>query len=338
MTGSSNRMLGSGPMQDRPLSGALLLAFLPLLSACPSGSSSPPEKEASKAAAALVATATATAAAAAAPSASVDPRGIPIGIPVSSPDKVVKVVNPLNEAPYSGPTGTLKGTVRIEGDPPEDTAVKIPSKCGEAAATYGKLFRVGLDKALADALVAVTGYKGFVPAREPAKKITIHGCALAKRTLAATFGQHIEVSNLDPVESYMPYLDGAPSKATMVAVPKGDPVKLYPMEPGHYLIRDMLPNEFLLADVYVVAYPTHDVTGLDGQYEIKGIPVGPVKVNAYLPAIDKTVEKTVEIKPGDTTADFTLRYEKVKKGSAASSAAPSAQAKPAPPKGAGKPK
>jgi hypothetical protein len=320
-------------MNEKPLSGAVLLVLLSALPACPSGgggsaSEATPTKGSTSAAASASPSAEAPAASlsATAAAASADQSSFPV-----EPAKVAKVVNPQGEAPYSGPTGTLKGVVQIDGDEPPDTpGLKIPAKCNEAAATYGKLFRLGIGRTVADVLVAVTGYKGYVPARDAAVKTNIYSCALGRRTLAVTFGQRIEVRNQDAVDPYMPYLDGAPSKASLVAVPKGDPVKLYPLEPGHYLIRDMLPNDFLRADVYVVAYSTHDVTGLDGRYEIKGIPVGLVAVNALLPAIDRTAANMIDIQPGENTVNFLLRYDKNAKGPAAASA------KPAAPKGGGK--
>lgn len=236
--------------------------------------------------------------------------GIVVGIPVDAAD-VAKVVNPKKEEPYTGPTGTLRGTIRISGDPPPDLAVKFPeAPCrGEAMAVHGKLFRVGQDSALADALVAVTGYRGYVPAKGEAVKTTIHQCALARRTVVAMFGQRIEVANLDQVDSYMPYLDGAPTSAILVAIPRGDAVKLYPPQAGHYLLRDQLPNDHMTADVYVLAYGTTDVTGLDGKYEITGIPVGQVEVNAMLPATKKTAKQRMEIKPGDNTLDLTITFD-----------------------------
>lgn len=239
--------------------------------------------------------------------------GIVVGIPVE-PAEVAKVVNPKNEAPYSGPTGTLRGTIRITGDAPPDLALKYPDgPCrGEAMAVHGKLFRVGQDNALADALVAVTGYKGYVPPKGEAVKTTIHQCALARRTIVATFGQRIEVANLDQVDSYMPYLVGAPTSAILVAIPRGDAVRLYPPQAGHYLLADQLPNNHMTADVYVLAYPTTDVTGLDGKYEITGIPVGPVNVNAMLPATKKAAHQRFEIKPGDNTLDLTLTFDAAK--------------------------
>jgi hypothetical protein len=228
------------------------------------------------------------------------------------PKEVAKIVNPKGEKPYAGKTGTLRGVVRMEGDPAPESGLKFPAECGEGAATYGRLFRVGPDNALADAMVAVTGYDGFVPARDEAVKVTIHGCAFNKRTVVATFGQRIQVANLDPVRSYMPYLDGGNFRAIMVAIPGGDPVKLYPQQVGHYMLRDELPKEFLVADVFVLKYATTDVTGLDGHYEVPGIPVGKVKVTAYLPVLAKTVEKDIEIKEGDNDLDLTLSFDATK--------------------------
>ena len=48
------------------------------------------------------------------------------------PEQVAAVVNGKHEKPYAGPTGTLKGRVRIDGDPPPDTDLKFPPKCRAA--------------------------------------------------------------------------------------------------------------------------------------------------------------------------------------------------------------
>ena len=305
-------------MKNRSGFGALVLS----LAAC--GNNASPDGAPAASGAASARPIGAASSATPAPAASVDTHGIPIGVPYPAA-KILETVNPKGVAPYKGPTGTLKGTIRIEGDaPPTVTGLKIPSKCGEASATYGKIFRVGLEKTLADALVAVTGFDGIVPADGEAMKITIHGCALARRTIAATYGQRIEVSNLDVGNEYMPYLDGAQTEAILVAVGNGAPVKLYPGQAGHYLVRDMLPNPFLTADVFVLAYATHDVTGLDGQYEIKNIPVGKVKVNAFLPVLTRKAaeEKLMEIKPGENKLDFTLKFDLKKDMDGVSTTAP----------------
>ncbi len=212
--------------------------------------------------------------------------------------------------PYKGPSGTLQGTIKITGDEPPATSHQYPKECGPAVATYGKLFRVGQEGQLADALVAVTRYEGFVPPKEEAIKVTIKDCAYSTRTIAMTEGQHIEVTNLDPLTSYIPHLDGARSAATMVAVPRGKPVNVRSRGPGRYWLRDQMGRPFMFADVFHFKYATTDVTGLDGKYEISGIPVGKVQVSVMLPAANLlTLNKETEIKEGDNTLDLTLEFD-----------------------------
>jgi hypothetical protein len=234
---------------------------------------------------------------------------VPVGVPIPV-EKVAEVVNPKAEAPYAGKVGTVTGHVTYAGDPPPDGDMPIPAKCAEAAATYGKLFRVGQDHALADALVTVTNYDGYVPAPGTSVTVTSQGCALAQRTIAITFGQRLEIANLDRSEPIMPYLDGAPVRAMMVALPHGAPVKLYAQKPGHYLVRDELPKPFLTADVFVLKFATHAVTGLDGRFKIDRVPVGKVRVDAFLPALGKSVAKDLDVHEGDNDVDFELAYDK----------------------------
>ncbi len=270
--------------------------------------------------------------------------GVPIGVPFPAA-QVVAAVNPTHQAPYAGPTGTLKGVIRIDGDPPPETNAghKYQDRCTDSRATYGKLFRVGLDKALADALVTVTGYHDFVPARDEAVKITFHRCVTPKLTYAVTSGQRLEISNLDrnTADSYLPELVGSPMRAMMVAVPQGGPIKLYPkLGPARHTLRDQLPSD-LVADVFVLNYATHDVTGLDGHYEIKDIPVGHQKVNVLLPIINKTEAKEIDISEGDNTLDVTLHFDaktdvSIARPTGSSAPAASAPAAPSAPKPAGK--
>jgi hypothetical protein len=238
------------------------------------------------------------------------PISTAIPVPVA---KIESVINPRHLPPYAGPKGTVEGVVRVTGDPPPKRNLTIPFECGEAYATYGKVFREGNDRTLADAMVAVTGYEGYIPAAGDAYPISIHGCAYDRRTLVLTYDQRIEVTNRDPKQSFLPQLEGSRSPAQIIAMPKGDPVKLYPMEVGHYALREgMKSGAWMYADVFVLQYSTHAVTGLDGRYRISGIPAGKVKVSVYLPSIDagihpdtgvpdSSIDREVEIKDGETT-------------------------------------
>lgn len=216
-------------------------------------------------------------------------------------DSVRAQVNPKNEQPYRGPTGTVRGVVTMKGDQPPvlpDVAEKIPDKCKNARSVYGRLFREGMVRSLADALVTVTEYQGFIPAKGQAVTLDTEGCAFPSRTIALTFGQRLDVLSKDG-EPYVPKLLGGQMRADMIAVPGGSAVKLYPHVPGRYTLIDQM-HLFMTADVFVLKYATFDVTGLDGKYEISGIPVGEVSVNALLPSIMATTQKKVKIEEGKT--------------------------------------
>ncbi len=240
------------------------------------------------------------------------------GLPPQKKDEVAKVINPKDETPYSGNTGTVHGRITIKGDPPPDSLssdgkpLHFPDECTDASRMYQKLFRVGAKGAVADAMVAVTEYEGFAPAKVRSQHTTLKKCALTTRTVVVSYGQRIEVSNKDADLTYMPYLDGAPFRALMVAIPKGKPIKLYPMVPGHYLLRDQLQRPYLLADVFVVPYATFDVTAIDGRYEIRNVPVGKAKIDAFLPAINKSEGKEIVVKAGDNVIDLQLAYDQKK--------------------------
>lgn len=216
-----------------------------------------------------------------------------------SEDNVRAQVNPKNEQPYSGPTGTVRGVVSIKGDQPPiltDVVEKIPDKCKGARSVYGRLFREGMVRSLADALVTVTEYQGFVPAKGQTVLLNAEGCAFPARTVALTYGQRIDVASKDG-EAYVPKLMGGQMKADMIAVPGSAAVKLYPHTPGRYTLIDQM-HLFMTADVFVLKYATFDVTGLDGKFEITGIPVGEVTVNALLPAIMAVTQQKVKVEEG----------------------------------------
>lgn len=250
------------------------------------------------------------AASAARPAPSAEPIArIAGGVPLPA-GTVEKVVNPKREPAYSGPTGTVAGTVVITGDPAPEKAewiASIPKECLAARETYKKLFREGLMRSVADVFVAVTGYQGYVPAPTDEQVVEAGGCAFGTRTVGLTFGQGLDVVSKD-ARAYVPELLGAKSTAQLVVTPGGKPIRLYPQRPGRFVLVDSM-RTFATAEVLVVAYPTFDVTGLDGKFEIKNVPVGKVKLNALLPAAMLTTERDITVEAGKTTtAELELEF------------------------------
>lgn len=260
-----------------------------------------------------------------APSASaVRQADIPLkkGIPVPR-ERLLDQVNRDRLPVYAGETGTVRGRVVATGDPapsaPEFVA-KIPRNCSLAREMYQSLFREGMKRALADVFVSVTGYAGYVPAKSEWVLVEARGCTWQTRTIGLMYGQRLDVVAADGL-TYAPKLVGAHMPAQMFVMPHGDPVQLYPEQPGRYLLVDS-SHPFSSADVLVVKYPTFDVTGLDGRFEITGVPTGKLTLGAVLPAIRQAVQRPVEVvKDRVTEVELQIPFDK-------STVQPAASAKP----------
>lgn len=216
--------------------------------------------------------------------------------------KVQGLLNPSGLPPYQGPTGSVEGTIVVRGAPPPATTGKRAdfARCPEAVETYGTTFRVGgtvgEGRALADAVVAVTGYEGFVPAKSDHVTVHFEGCAYDRRTVLMTFGQRIDVLNKSKKQIVTPDIDGQPVLALRIAAPHSvAPVHLFPPGPGRFHLIDRGVLGYVDEDVYVLMHPLHSATDLKGTYRIDGVPVGKATVNAAHPAFGGDAAKEVTI-------------------------------------------
>ena len=209
-------------------------------------------------------------------------------------------MNPSNLPEYSGPTGTIEGTVWVDGEPPARRTEKVPSPgCPGAAVMYATTFREGMENeqkvhALADAPVGVVDPAPpstfYLPPHGATETLKLTGCLPEKRTLAMTFGQSLDVLNKSGT-IVAPQLQPSSASALMVATVNGDPVHLYPQRPGHFRLTDMLGKAALDLDVYVFLFSLHDVTTEQGRFHIEGVPLGKRRVFAHLPATDAVAMK-----------------------------------------------
>jgi hypothetical protein len=210
-----------------------------------------------------------------------------------------------------GDTGAVEGTVTMEGDPASvqpDLAARIPSDCAEATQTYSLVFREGVGRRVADVFVGVTGYQGTPGERRAVVAVNARGCTWDRRTYGMTPQQKLAVKSLDQ-RPYVPVLFGAKAGASLVAVPGGDAVSVYPKGPGMYVLVDEMRN-FIQATVLVVKYPTFDVTGLDGKFRIDGVPVGTASVSAFLPTVNLNATQQITVsKNTTTTVNLKLRFD-----------------------------
>ncbi len=267
------------------------------------------------------------------------PAPVASSLPAVDPKVVSAAVNPKGEAPYSGPTGSIRGVVHVSGDeaPVQSEIIgRIPGDCQGAKEFYGKLFREGPGRTLADVVIGVTGYEGYVPEDAPSVVADAAGCAWSSRTYVLTFGQSLDVRSRDS-RPYVPDLLGEEMKAQLVALPRGDAIHLYPSRPARFELTDSM-RLFMLAEVLVVKFPTHAVTKLDGSFVIPRVPVGNVQVSALSPATMAQRSQSVEVHAGESVElNFELpfelaRWQAARQGGAAvhASATPAPSGAPAP--------
>lgn len=226
-------------------------------------------------------------------------------------EEIRKVVNPRGLESYSGPTGSVSGVVRITGDQAPDlpeVLAKMEDKCDLSRSMFGKVFREGDGRTLADVLIAVTEYEGYVPAKGTDVPIWAKGCAWESRTIAMTYGQRLSIDGADN-RPYVPEILGQEMPAQLFVLPTAPPVKLPPKTPGRKKLVDSM-RLFNVAELFVLPYATVDVTGLDGKFRIDGIPVGKVKINALLPQTGAVQGEEITIEEGKVTeVDFELSFD-----------------------------
>jgi hypothetical protein len=240
--------------------------------------------------------------------------------PSAGPDVPVASAGSADATTY----GAVRGTVRIKGDAAptvESIAPKIPvGKCFSGHETYTKLFREGPGRTLADVLIAVTRYQG-TPRKAPKEvRVEAKDCAYDRRTFAFELGQTLSIYNKGQ-ETYTPQLMGFTGQALMLAIPGGDPVSFQPVKPGQYQLIDRT-HSFIFGDVFVLDYPTVGVTGLDGKFEITGVPTGKAKLSALLPITGQTLERDIEVPAsGDVQLELEFTFDAERDGAKARAAA-----------------
>jgi hypothetical protein len=208
-------------------------------------------------------------------------------------------------------TGIVEGIVVMEGDPASvepGLASRVPNDCAEALKTYNLVFREGAERRVGDVLVGITGYQGVASPKSDPVSVVGRGCAWDRRTYAMTPAQHLAVKSGDK-RPYVPALVGARSGVSLIAVPSGEAVPVYSRGPGQYLLVDEMRN-YAQASVFVLSFPTFDVTGLDGKFRIEGVPVGNAKVSAMLPLVELSTEQPITVQKNSLTrVTLKLRFD-----------------------------
>jgi plastocyanin len=213
--------------------------------------------------------------------------------------------------------GNITGTVTLEGTPPPEkqiTPLKEDMTCGKLVEGMPTthFYVEGPNKGLADVVVMLKGISGkSTGASAPPAELDQKGCQYVPSILAIQTGQKLIVKNSDPVLHNVHTLSTAGNTDHNLAQMAGSPELTFTFDkPENFLKFKCDVHGWMFAWVTVVDSPYFAVTDKEGKYTIKNVPPGKYTVEAlHRKAAPTGVDKEVEVKDGDVTADFTLEVK-----------------------------
>jgi len=204
--------------------------------------------------------------------------------------------------------GKLEGTVKFAGAAPSPAPLEI-SKDRDVCGThplFDQSLIVGRDGGIANAVITLPNLEKGAP-QKPPPLVTFDqkGCEYTPHVAVFPAGSTVDVINSDGIlhnihtDSVVnPVIDMAqPGFKKMIAITVKKPEAIRVTCDAHNWMEGWW---------YVTANPYYALTGLNGHYEIDGIPPGDYEVQAWQEKLG-VKKQTVTIKPGETTtADFTM--------------------------------
>jgi plastocyanin len=184
----------------------------------------------------------------------------------------------LADAPKAAVTGTIKGTVLFEGEPPEQATLDRKSDpfCAKQAATANADDVVVTKGKLAGVLIRIkNGSAGTHTAPAAPAVIDQVGCAYTPHVIGIVAGQKIAVRNSDGT---MHNVHGRVNNKDLVnkmqAAKAPDVAVEAPAAAGDVIELSCGVHPWMHAFAVVQDHPFFAVTGTDGAFAITGLPAG----------------------------------------------------------------
>ena len=207
-------------------------------------------------------------------------------------------------------TGTVRGVVRFEGEPPPRKEIGtggIPAceQHDEPLRTEAVLVRDGkLENAFVHVKKGLAGWE-IPPAEEEQHVIDQVGCRYTPHVSVMRAGQTLSVRNSDP-ETHNVHITARrnSNSVNLTQGPGTDPLRLDFERREHLVHLQCDLHPWMHAWLHVSDHPFYDLTGVDGAFEIAGLPPGTYTLEAVHESY-KARRATVTVEPGGTAeVDF----------------------------------
>ena len=208
------------------------------------------------------------------------------------------------------PTGTIKGTILFEGEPPERATLDRKSDpfCKQAETSLADDVVVTKGK-LAGVLVRVAnGSAGTHTAPATPAILDQKGCAYTPHVIGILAGQKLAVRNSDgTIHNVHARAAGKDVLNKMQAAKAADlPVDATAAKPGDVIELSCGVHPWMHAYAVVQDHPYFAVTGTDGAFQITGLAPGSYTLEAWHPTLGS---KSMPIKIGvGPKAAITARF------------------------------
>jgi len=209
--------------------------------------------------------------------------------------------------------GSIRGTVRFEGQAPERKPMQIGGVAGCPRHDTPPLTEdvVVSDGRLANVLVHVKeGQQGWdvPPPPSAAARLDQQGCLYRPHALALRAGQRLEVHHLDPAIAHNVNIRSDRNEAlNPTQAPGGPPVEWTPQKREIGVRFECNLHNWMRAFVHVLDHPWFAVTGPDGTFAIEGLPPGEYVLEAWHEKLERRTVRAVVRASSASEVEITFR-------------------------------
>lgn len=208
--------------------------------------------------------------------------------------------------------GTIKGMVTYDDKVPNLRPLDMGADPDCAKLNAGKevmpqVLELGDGNAMAWVFVQVTGIEGDFDAPSDTVVIDQNGCRYDPHVVGLMTGQTLMFRNSDGIMHNVHLLPKANREKNFGMPPtvKETETTFSQPEPAFQVKCDVHP--WMNAYVAVMSHPYFDTSGLDGKFEISGVPAGTYEVVAWHEKLGKQTATVTVPADGEVSADFSFK-------------------------------